>query len=158
MIDKRILMEHDAWQPLLGILSKGFSNMASDWLAAVLPVNQMPGLKIFWISIIAIGTAGITQDTHNANFSTLSILLNAPADKLYRGRLCIHCTKPKVYKSMLTYKTWCVFMILLVLLCNECLNPLITERTLQPWRGRNNVTFASIVIYKFDNLIDVYIN
>ena len=36
-----------------GLLSKihvswqGFSNMASDWLAAVLPVNQMPGLKIF---------------------------------------------------------------------------------------------------------------
>ena len=25
----------------------GFSNMASDWLAAVLPANQMPGLKIF---------------------------------------------------------------------------------------------------------------
>ena len=26
---------------------QGFSNMASDWLAAVLPANQMPGLKIF---------------------------------------------------------------------------------------------------------------
>ena len=25
----------------------GFSNVASDWLAAVLPANQMPGLKIF---------------------------------------------------------------------------------------------------------------
>ena len=24
-----------------------FSNMASDWLVAVLPANQMPGLKIF---------------------------------------------------------------------------------------------------------------
>ena len=23
------------------------SNMASDWLAAVLPANQMPGFKIF---------------------------------------------------------------------------------------------------------------
>ena len=26
---------------------QGFSNMASDWLVAVLPANQMPGLKIF---------------------------------------------------------------------------------------------------------------
>ena len=26
--------------------SQGFSNMASDWLAAVLPAKQMPGLKI----------------------------------------------------------------------------------------------------------------
>ena len=25
---------------------QGFSNMASDWLAAVLPANQMPGIKI----------------------------------------------------------------------------------------------------------------
>ena len=38
----------------LGLLCKihvvsqqGFSNMASDWLAAVLPANQMPDLKIF---------------------------------------------------------------------------------------------------------------
>ena len=29
------------------VKSQGFSNMASDWLAAVLPANQMPGLKIF---------------------------------------------------------------------------------------------------------------
>ena len=29
------------------VLWQGFSNMASDWLAAVLPANQMPGLKIF---------------------------------------------------------------------------------------------------------------
>ena len=25
----------------------GFSNMATDWLAAVLPANQIPALKIF---------------------------------------------------------------------------------------------------------------
>ena len=29
------------------VSQQGFSNMASDWLVAVLPANQMPGLKIF---------------------------------------------------------------------------------------------------------------
>ena len=28
------------------ISKKGFSNMASDWLAALLPANQEPGFKI----------------------------------------------------------------------------------------------------------------
>ena len=29
------------------VSQQGFSNIASDWLAAVLPANHMPGLKIF---------------------------------------------------------------------------------------------------------------
>ena len=29
------------------VSKQGFSSMASDWLAAVLPANQMPGMKIF---------------------------------------------------------------------------------------------------------------
>ena len=29
------------------VSQQGFSDMASDWLAAVLPADQMPGLEIF---------------------------------------------------------------------------------------------------------------
>ena len=29
------------------VIQQGFSNIDSDWLAAVLPANQMPGCKIF---------------------------------------------------------------------------------------------------------------
>ena len=29
------------------VSQQGFSNVASDWVATVLPANQMPGLKIF---------------------------------------------------------------------------------------------------------------
>ena len=46
-------LNHLGWELLSKIHVKfhvglqGFSNMASDWLAAVLPANQTPGLRIF---------------------------------------------------------------------------------------------------------------
>ena len=62
--DERLMPQCAAIQGLLsdqglGLLSKthvkfslqGCSNMGSDWLAAVLPANEKPGLQIFLIKM-----------------------------------------------------------------------------------------------------------